>query len=506
MYSITLQTNDNVVTSGERLGQIQFAAPSESDGSAAIDIAGSVFCQAEGSFQSASNPTSIVLATAAADASAAVGRIKVTDNGHFVPMAADSYDLGDTTLRFRDVHASGGVYLSDTTPSVTTNKLYNEGGTLKFNGSAVGGGGGTPGGSDTYVQYNDGGSFGGEADFTYNATTNTLTVPTGKFDVVNFTNADSNIYIGNGVSQTSNDFNILIGQTVGSTNLFTGNIAMGYRSMNSNSSSFTSYNTCIGYQTMYASKGNRGVAIGYEAMRGCGATNLITNNIGIGQRALAAIDGDNNIEIVTNYGTSNNTGMGTTVSDRLNIGHTIFGNTSTRKIRIGMSGVVTSFDTAPDATLEVLPEATTDLVLLAKGTNGQTGNLFECRDASDTSLVSIDPNGKLYPAKGIRTNWLSSSGGGATKGFDLNDSASFSHTLGTTNTTLSVSNGGAGSRFTIALVQDATGSRTVTWWSNIKWPGGLEPTLTTTANKVDVFGFIEYSAGNYYGFVIGYGL
>ena len=38
--------------------------------------------------------------------------------------------------------ASGGLLLSNIVPAVTTNKLYNEGGTLKFNGSAVGGGGG----------------------------------------------------------------------------------------------------------------------------------------------------------------------------------------------------------------------------------------------------------------------------------------------------------------------------------------------------------------------------
>lgn len=37
-----------------------------------------------------------------------------------------------------------------------------------------GGGGGSPGGSDTHVQYNDGGAFGGEAGMTYNETTNTL--------------------------------------------------------------------------------------------------------------------------------------------------------------------------------------------------------------------------------------------------------------------------------------------------------------------------------------------
>ena len=38
------------------------------------------------------------------------------------------------------------------------------------------GAGGTPGGADTNVQYNDAGAFGGEAAFAYNKTTNTLTV------------------------------------------------------------------------------------------------------------------------------------------------------------------------------------------------------------------------------------------------------------------------------------------------------------------------------------------
>ena len=47
-------------------------------------------------------------------------------------------------------------------------------GTLDDIGSG-GGGGGTPGGSDTYVQFNDGGStFGGDVDFTWNKTTNVL--------------------------------------------------------------------------------------------------------------------------------------------------------------------------------------------------------------------------------------------------------------------------------------------------------------------------------------------
>lgn len=40
----------------------------------------------------------------------------------------------------------------------------------------VGGGGGTPGGSDEQVQFNDAGSFGGDAGLTFNKTTNDLTV------------------------------------------------------------------------------------------------------------------------------------------------------------------------------------------------------------------------------------------------------------------------------------------------------------------------------------------
>jgi hypothetical protein len=41
---------------------------------------------------------------------------------------------------------------------------------------SAGGGGGTPGGSDTYVQYNDAGAFGGDAGMTYNETTDTLSL------------------------------------------------------------------------------------------------------------------------------------------------------------------------------------------------------------------------------------------------------------------------------------------------------------------------------------------
>jgi hypothetical protein len=96
---------------------------------------------------------------------------------------------------------------------------------------------------------------------------------------------------------------------------------------------------------------------------------------------------------------------------------------------------------------------------------------------------------------------------GATVTFDLGNGGYRKHkvTLGGART-LAISNGIVGQVFIIDLIQDATGSRTVTWFSTIKWAGGTVPTLTTTANKIDSFGFIVTSAGNYQGYVIGQNL
>jgi len=50
----------------------------------------------------------------------------------------------------------------------------------------------------------------------------------------------------------------------------------------------------------------------------------------------------------------------------------------------------------------------------------------------------------------------------------------------------------------LKLVQDGTGSRTVTWPASVKWPAGTAPTLTTTANKVDIITFY-YDGTTYFG-------
>lgn len=91
---------------------------------------------------------------------------------------------------------------------------------------------------------------------------------------------------------------------------------------------------------------------------------------------------------------------------------------------------------------------------------------------------------------------------GATVTFDLSLGNIHTVTLGG-NRTLAISNETAGQCFIVELIQDGTGSRTVTWFSTVKWAGGVAPTLSTGANDIDVFGFICTAADTYLGFVVG---
>jgi hypothetical protein len=70
-------------------------------------------------------------------------------------------------------------------------------------------------------------------------------------------------------------------------------------------------------------------------------------------------------------------------------------------------------------------------------------------------------------------------------------------TLGA-NIVLSFSNGVTGGRYVLLVVQDSTGSRTVTWTTSVKWGNAGVSTLSTTASKVDLFTFL-FDGTNYLG-------
>lgn len=64
------------------------------------------------------------------------------------------------------------------------------------------------------------------------------------------------------------------------------------------------------------------------------------------------------------------------------------------------------------------------------------------------------------------------------------------------NRTLVFENGEKGGRYMLAITQDATGSRVMTWPSSVRWPGGSPVTFTTTPNKRDYIQFF-YDGTNY---------
>lgn len=109
------------------------------------------------------------------------------------------------------------------------------------------------------------------------------------------------------------------------------------------------------------------------------------------------------------------------------------------------------------------------------------------------------------PGRGVDSPETVNSQAAVTGAYTVPDMATATaHRLTLTgNATLTFPAAAAGKSFSLALVQDGTGSRTVTWPANVKWPGGTAPTLTTAANKTDVISFVCYDGVNYLGFVSG---
>lgn len=87
---------------------------------------------------------------------------------------------------------------------------------------------------------------------------------------------------------------------------------------------------------------------------------------------------------------------------------------------------------------------------------------------------------------------------GANIDWNMASGAAATVTLGGNRTMNAPTNLKAGATYVLVINQDGTGSRTLTWNSVFKWPGGVAPTLSTAASAKDIVSF--YSDGtNLYG-------
>ena len=130
-----------------------------------------------------------------------------------------------------------------------------------------------------------------------------------------------------------------------------------------------------------------------------------------------------------------------------------------------------------------------------------------------TNLVNVTSTGSVTSANTYSNTYVESvktiSTLANSASLDLSSFQNFEHQLAN-NVTYTFANPPASSAFgfTLKIAQDAGASGfTVTWPTTVDWPSATAPTLTATANGVDMFVFSTNDGGTtYYGFTAGQAL
>lgn len=146
------------------------------------------------------------------------------------------------------------------------------------------------------------------------------------------------------------------------------------------------------------------------------------------------------------------------------------------------------------------PTSVTTGALTATGTTTLATSLTGIAKLT-SGVVSAATAGTDYPGLATAQTFTAAQRGtitaltdGATITPNFATSNNFSVTLGGNRTLANPTNQTAGQSGVIVITQDGTGSRTLAYGSNFKFPGGTAPTLTTTANAVDVLAYYVESA------------
>ena len=108
---LTLQTGETDLAADDVICKIEFQAPDEGTGTDAILVSAAIQAKAEGDHSSSSNATSLEFMTGASEA--ATAKVRITSAGHMVPTADDTYDLGSSSLQWRDIY-TGDLNLNNT--------------------------------------------------------------------------------------------------------------------------------------------------------------------------------------------------------------------------------------------------------------------------------------------------------------------------------------------------------------------------------------------------------
>lgn len=151
--------------------------------------------------------------------------------------------------------------------------------------------------------------------------------------------------------------------------------------------------------------------------------------------------------------------------------------------------------------LAVLDSRSADIAASSPGDTalaGSTGYAADAghRHARETAATALVGTAQL---SAFSMNLVDLGNMGASKALDLSAAREYKGVLSAASCTLSITNVPATAnvrhQIMLALKQDATGGRTVTWPASVTWGAYGTPTLTTTANKTDLVTMSTDDAG-----------
>ena len=148
------------------------------------------------------------------------------------------------------------------------------------------------------------------------------------------------------------------------------------------------------------------------------------------------------------------------------------------------------------ATGAIKVEGNTDdgiLILDASASGVDVGSAIVFEEGTDDGAMALSGVTRLSNLESVErgvTAKTEISDGGSSKILDFNANQNFIINMNASLTLGQPVTGQVGQTGFIVFKQDASGSRTLTLNSAFKNPGGTAPTLTTTANGIDVIGYI----------------
>jgi hypothetical protein len=370
------------------------------------------------------------------------------------------------------------------------------------------GGGGTPGGLTTEVQFNDAGSFGGNANFTFNKTIATLNVS----NINVSTNLITNTFFVNGtIASTSNTTGALrvagglgVAGNLHANNIFSETITTGNGvSGIIKDVSVIFSNTFVANGTTASTSNTTGaarVAGGLGVAGNLHANTIFSETITTGSAQGGLIKGadviysNTFVANGTTSSTSNTTGAarvagGLGVAGNLHA-NTIFSETITTGSANG--GTITGADIIYSNTFvanaTTASTSNTTGALRVAGGLGVTGNLH-ANNIGIASTIIINSN-RTIQNYGLTHQVLGSGSGTRTINLALGNFISAT-VAGTT--TFAFSNPLASPIACGAILELTNGGSAAITWTNVRWASGIAPTLTTSG--VDILTFITDDGG-----------